>query len=108
MMFCMFGVSWVMPQTTYDLLHCWRRKGPAYVVWNAIPSYIMWLLWRERNQRAFEDAERHSAELKLILIRTRFENPFIEFYMMEILQLFRGNVFGGSRTKVVVFSWKAN
>jgi hypothetical protein len=30
------------------------------------------------------------------------------FYKMEILQLFRGNVFGGSRTKVVVFSWKAN
>jgi hypothetical protein len=68
MIFCLFGVSWVMPQTTYDLLHCWRRKGPAYVVWNAIPSSLMWLLWRERNQRAFEDAERHSADLKLTLM----------------------------------------
>uniref|UniRef100_A0A2N9HSR5 Reverse transcriptase domain-containing protein n=1 Tax=Fagus sylvatica TaxID=28930 RepID=A0A2N9HSR5_FAGSY len=73
MIFCLFGVSWAMPQTTYELLHCWRRKGPTYVVWNAIPSCLMWLLWRERNQRAFEDAERHSADLKLILIRTLME-----------------------------------
>ena len=73
MIFCIFGVSWAMPQTAYDLLHCWRRKGPAYVVWKAIPSCLMWLLWRERNQRAFEDAERHSADLKLLLIRTLME-----------------------------------
>jgi hypothetical protein len=73
MIFCLFGVSWAMPPTTYDLLHCWRRKGPAYVVWNAIPSCLMWLLWRERNQRAFEDAERHSADLKLLIIRTLME-----------------------------------
>ena len=44
-----------------------------YVVWNAIPACLMWLLWRERNQRAFKDAERHSADLKLILIRTLME-----------------------------------
>jgi hypothetical protein len=73
MIFCLFGVSWAMPPTTYDLLHCWRRKGPAYVVWNAIPSCLMWLLWRERNQKAFEDAERHSADLKLLIIRTLME-----------------------------------
>jgi hypothetical protein len=73
MIFCQFGVSWVMPRTTYALLHCWRRKGPAYLVWNAIPLCLMWLLWRERNQRAFEDSERHSMELKLILIRTLME-----------------------------------
>ena len=69
----MFGISWVMPQSTYALLHCWRRKGPAHLIWNAIPSCLMWLLWRERNQRAFEDSERHSAELKLILLRTLME-----------------------------------
>uniref|UniRef100_A0A2N9J169 Uncharacterized protein n=1 Tax=Fagus sylvatica TaxID=28930 RepID=A0A2N9J169_FAGSY len=67
MIFCMFGISWVMPRKVYALLHCWRRKGPAHLVWKAIPSCLMWLLWRERNQRAFEDSERHSAELKLIL-----------------------------------------
>uniref|UniRef100_A0A2N9H476 Reverse transcriptase domain-containing protein n=1 Tax=Fagus sylvatica TaxID=28930 RepID=A0A2N9H476_FAGSY len=65
MILCMFGVSWVMPQTTYELLHCWRRKGPAYAIWNAIPSCLMWLLWRERNQRAFEDAERHSSGFEI-------------------------------------------
>ena len=73
MIFCLFGISWVMPQTSYALLHCWRRKGPAYIVWNAIPSCLMWLLWRERNQWAFEDSEHHSADLKLILIHTLME-----------------------------------
>ena len=73
MIFCMFGISWVMPQTVYALLHCWRRKGSAHIVWNVIPSCLMWLLWRERNQRAFKDSERHSAELKLILLRTLME-----------------------------------
>jgi hypothetical protein len=73
MIFYIFGVSWAMPQMTYDLLHCWRRKGPEYVVWNAIFSCLMWLLWRERNQRAFEDAKRHFADLKLLLIRTLME-----------------------------------
>ena len=73
MIFCLFGISWVMPRTTYDLLHCWRRKGLAHLVWNAIPSCLMWLLWRERNQQAFEDSEWHTVELKLILLRTLME-----------------------------------
>jgi hypothetical protein len=73
MIFCLCGISSVMPRTTYDLLHCWRRKGPAHLVWKAIPSCLMWLLWRERNQRAFEDSERHSVELKMILLRTLME-----------------------------------
>ena len=30
----------------------------------------MWLIWHERNQRAFEDIERHTVELKLIFIWT--------------------------------------
>ena len=73
MIFCLFGISWVMPRMTYDLLHWRRRKGPAHLVWNAIPSCLMWLLWRERNQQAFEDSERHTVELKLILLRTLME-----------------------------------
>jgi hypothetical protein len=76
LIFCMFGISWVMPRKVSALLHCWRRKGSAHgmnIVWNAIPSCLMWLLWQERNQRAFKDSERHSAELKLILLRTLIE-----------------------------------
>jgi hypothetical protein len=43
------------------------------MIWNAIPSCLMWLIWRERNHRAFEDSERNSVELKLTLLRTLFE-----------------------------------
>ena len=37
-------------------------------IWNAILLCLMWLLWRERNRRAFEDTEHHTVELKMILI----------------------------------------
>jgi hypothetical protein len=42
-------------------------------IWNAIPGCLMWLIWRERNQRAFEDIERHTVDLKLSFIRTLME-----------------------------------
>jgi hypothetical protein len=73
--FCIMGIHWVMPGKVSELLACWRRRvySSINVVWNAIPSCLMWLIWRERNRRAFEDSERHSMDLKLIFLRTIVE-----------------------------------
>ena len=71
--FCIFGIQWTMPSTVLNLLACWKRRGltkDQNTIWNAIPGCLIWLIWRERNQRAFEDIERHSVDLKMILIRT--------------------------------------
>ena len=76
MIFCLFGIVWVMPRKVSGLLDCWRRKGSSHglnTIWNAIPPCLMWLLWRETNQRAFEVSECHSVKLKLILLRTLME-----------------------------------
>ena len=69
--FCIVG----MPCKVTELLACWGRRASSSknVIWNAIPSCLMWLIWRESNRRAFEDSERHSTELKLILLHTILE-----------------------------------
>ncbi len=63
--FCLFGVSWVIPARVIDVL-AW---GGQRVIWDAVPLCLMWLLWRERNRRPFEDSERSSVELKFIFLR---------------------------------------
>ena len=49
--FCIVGLHWVMSGKVSDLLACWRRRAASNVIWNAIPSCLMWLIWRERNRR---------------------------------------------------------
>ena len=53
------------------MLDCWRgssaRKGHS-VIWDAIPLCLLWMLWKERNRRAFKDSKRSSVELKLIFL----------------------------------------
>jgi hypothetical protein len=55
-----FGLSWVMPRRVFDLLACWwstGRRGSA-AVWKMVPiCFFFWCLWRERNNRSFEDLE---------------------------------------------------
>ena len=49
---------WVMPPKVLDVLFCWKRKFDdphALFVWNLIPLCIWWTLWRERNDRCFEN-----------------------------------------------------
>ena len=67
MLFCIFGIHWVMPNKVSALLACWRRNinTRQNLIWDAIPSCLMWLIWRERNHRAFEDSERHSSGLEI-------------------------------------------
>jgi hypothetical protein len=58
LVFRMFGVEWVMPRRVVELLACWKRRfsqNDLNVVWNVIPSCLMWCIWRERNARSFEE-----------------------------------------------------
>ena len=55
-----FDVQWVMPFSIKDALISWRG---AFVGKNrkkarkTAPLCLFWTLWKERNQRAFEDSE---------------------------------------------------
>ena len=71
----MFGVQWVMPNTVDSLLFAWSNCLGNFSsnVWNMIPVCLMWLIWRERNSRMFEDIERPVDLVKSLLVGTLFE-----------------------------------
>ena len=76
MVFGLFGVSWVMPSSVVGLLACWQghfgrlRNG---VIWKIVPPCLMWCIWKERNNRCFEDSERAIPDIKLFFFRTLLE-----------------------------------
>ncbi len=75
MVFCLFGVVWVMPGSVVEVLASWMgcfRKSLHADVWGAAPLCVMWVIWRERNLRVFEGQERTVLDLKLVLLRTLF------------------------------------
>jgi hypothetical protein len=57
--FSRLGLSWVMPSCVSELCACWCSSGRtrSAVVWKMVPICIFWTLWRERNNRCFEDVE---------------------------------------------------
>ena len=69
-----FGFSWVMPNSVKDLFACWRSGGNSLsaVIWKMVPLCIMWCLWRERNDRSFENLERTLEELKYFFFFSLF------------------------------------
>jgi hypothetical protein len=60
-----FGMSWVMPIRVIDLLTCWWSSGRSRsaAVWKMTLICLFWCLWRERNNRSFEDLESSLEEI---------------------------------------------
>jgi hypothetical protein len=60
-----FSLAWVIPRRVVDLFTCWWTGGRprSAVVWKIVTCCLIWCLWRERNDRQFEDKERTIEEL---------------------------------------------
>ena len=65
-----------MPCCVVDLLDCLMgqfgkcRGGNS---WKAIPLCLMWIIWREWNNWAFEGIEQTTTELKMIVLKSLFD-----------------------------------
>jgi hypothetical protein len=59
------SLSWVMPRRVVDLFACWWTGGRSQsaVVWKMVHCCLIWCLWREHNDRQFEDKEKTIEEL---------------------------------------------
>ena len=70
-----FGVQLVMPKTVVSLLSTWWNwlGNQSSNVWNMVLACLMWLTWKERNARTFEDINRTVDLLKSLLTRNLFE-----------------------------------
>jgi hypothetical protein len=54
-----------MPLRVLDLFACWWTVGRpmSAVIWKMVPTCIFWCVWKERNDRCFEDLERSSEDI---------------------------------------------
>jgi hypothetical protein len=55
-----FGLSWVMSRSVIELFACWWTFGrpKSAMIWKIVPICLFWCLWKEINNRCFEDLER--------------------------------------------------
>jgi hypothetical protein len=60
-----FGISWVLPQTVAELLFSWWNGLGRHSsdVWNLVPLCLMWIVWKKRNSRTFEDVSSTDIQL---------------------------------------------
>ena len=72
--FARFGLYWVMPCLFKEAFASWWSGGRtrSAVVWKVVPLCIMWCIWRERNDRCFEDSSMSSEELLHFFLFTLF------------------------------------
>ena len=68
--FITFGLSWVIPRSIPDLLFGWWNWLGKHLsqIWNLVPLCILWCIWKERNQRTFEDLVSPVIKCLLLLV----------------------------------------
>ena len=76
LVFCLFGIQWVMPHTAFELFKAWQGNFVRHRhidVWRLMPHCLIWCIWRERNARSFEGCEHSLLEIKSFFLHTLFE-----------------------------------
>ena len=73
--FITFGLSWAIPRSISDLLFGWwnwLRKHSSQI-WNLVPLDILWCVWKEQNQRTFENLDSTGDQLPASFSETLFD-----------------------------------
>ena len=67
LVFCLFGIQWLMPHNVLELFEAWQGKFAWHRhidVWKLVPHCLIWCIWCERNARSFEGYERSLLEIE--------------------------------------------
>ena len=73
LVFCLFGIHWVMPHKVIELFESWQcmfGRHRNIELWRIVPHCLLWYIWRERNARSFEGCERSMLEIKSLFLHT--------------------------------------
>lgn len=71
-------VEWVFPTSIHFFVEGWNFFPYSHNIicdlWDQIPPFLAWGLWKERNNKVFRETTRTSKELCLIVKRQIQEN----------------------------------
>ena len=72
--FITFGLSWVISRSTPNLLFGWWNWLGKYSsqIWNLVPLYILWCIWKEHNGKTFEDLDSSGDQMLTFFSGTLF------------------------------------
>ena len=94
MVFCLFGLQWVMPKRVIDLFTAWQRffgRHRNIAFWKAVPHCIVWCIWWEQNARSFEGCEPSILDVKAFFFRTLLDwnvafYPSLCFSLLDLVE----------------------
>ena len=67
LVFSLFGVVWLLHTSIQATLLSWHSctiKKRRKMAWNVTPLCLFWIIWKEKNRRAFENVQLSNEELK--------------------------------------------
>jgi len=67
MFICLKGITWVKPGSIKGVLSSWIRDGNASKEerWKFVPACVWWTIWKERNNRSFENVQNSLQKIKM-------------------------------------------
>jgi len=67
MFICLKGIKWVKPGSIKGVLSSWIRDGNASKEerWKFVPACVCWTIWKERNNRSFENVQNSLQKIKM-------------------------------------------
>ena len=73
--FITFGLSWVISRSIPDLLFGWWNwlEKHSSQIWNLVPLCILWCIWKEQNEKTFEDLGSSNNQMLASFSGTLFE-----------------------------------
>ena len=83
LVFCLFGIQWVMPQKVIELFESWQGKFGRHrhiELWRIVPNCLLWCIWREKNTRSFEGCERSMLEIESSFLHTLLDWSVVFFH----------------------------
>ena len=86
LVFCLFGIHWVMPQKVFELFESWQGKFGRHrniELWRIVPYCLLWCIWCKRNARRFEGCERSMLDFKSFFFThsPRLECGLLSFFL---------------------------
>ncbi|KAK9995838.1 hypothetical protein SO802_020524 [Lithocarpus litseifolius] len=106
LVFCLFGVQWVMPYSVLELFEAWQGKFARHRhidIWRLVPHCLIWCIWRERNARSFEEWKKWNKQLAFDDLGIQHTLPLARRSILSLESSWEFNIAHEGQSSSVVF-----